>query len=326
MRPIIYWGMIALLGTIHLHALLMNVPFHIPIYITITLVFGIIYFLYKRILLRIHSLGAKGNGLLFGMQGLLILFYFSGKPTWMHVIPFGIFLCIEMFRHNHSKKLSTLSKELNDLTVQQEQFNETFRIVRSERHDFLKHISALHFIFENENHEKAKDYLLQLVEGYEETNLSIKGERGVVAGILHQMYRRAKAAGVEVIYDLDIPLSTLPLSDKDIVTLVGNLLSNSIDACEEWQRKNKKQAHLTLQFYKRSGLFLLICINDSIPIPTNILDELYESYGNTTKGEGHEGLGTKLIHDVVNKHRGFLDFVHKDEEFTVKIKIPAILS
>lgn len=105
---------------------------------------------------------------------------------------------------------------------------------------------------------------------------------------------------------------------------LGNLLSNSIDACEEWQKTQNKQAHLTLQFYKRSGLYLLICKNNSQPIPTEILDELFHSFGKTTKGDGHEGLGTKMILDIVQAHQGFLDFVFKEQEFTVKIKIPAI--
>ncbi|MEL3956574.1 GHKL domain-containing protein [Caldifermentibacillus hisashii] len=51
---------------------------------------------------------------------------------------------------------------------------------------------------------------------------------------------------------------------------------------------------------------------------------MFVTYENTTKGAGHEGLGTKLIQDIVKKHDGFLDFIHKDETFTVKIKIPAI--
>ena len=29
-----------------------------------------------------------------------------------------------------------------------------------------------------------------------------------------------------------------------------------------------------------------------------------------------------MIHEVVKKHGGFLDFIYKDEEFAVKIKIP----
>jgi two-component system, LytTR family, sensor histidine kinase NatK len=51
---------------------------------------------------------------------------------------------------------------------------------------------------------------------------------------------------------------------------------------------------------------------------------LFQSYGKTTKGRGHEGLGTKIIKDIVTGNNGFLDFVYKDEEFTVKIKFPAL--
>lgn len=318
MKPIYYWGMICLVGILHLLFIL------IPIYITCFIVIGITYFLQRKILIQISYLGVKWNSFLIGIQILLVSVYLLAGPSWINLILFLIFISIEIIRVSGARKIFVSEKEKENFKEQREQFNETFRIVRSERHDFLKHISALHFMLENDNTDQARNYLSNLVEGYEETNLSIKGEKGVVAGILHQMYRRAKSAGIEVIYDLDLPLSTLPLSDKDIVTLMGNLLSNAIDACEEWQQKYNKKANLTLQFYKRSGLFLLICKNQTLPIPIEILDELYHSYGNTTKGNDHEGLGTKLIQDIINEYQGFLDFVHKDEEFTVKIKIPAI--
>lgn len=245
--------------------------------------------------------------------------------VWGIITVLGV-LCVYLLlsRFSMARKMKTLSEEAKHFDEQRAQFNETFRVVRSERHDFLKHVSAIHFMLENKNNEEAKQYLDELVEGYKETNLSIKGEHGVVAGVLHQMYRKARALDIEVVYDFDLPLSTLPLSDQRIIILIGNLLSNSIDACEEWQKKYHQQALLTLQFYKRSGLYLLTCKNNSLPIPAQILDQLFVNYGKTTKGDGHEGLGTKLIQDVVHEANGFLDFVHKDEEFMIKIKIPAI--
>ncbi|MGM9986830.1 MAG: hypothetical protein ACI35O_06305 [Bacillaceae bacterium] len=65
---------------------------------------------------------------------------------------------------------------------------------------------------------------------------------------------------------------------------------------------------------------MLICKNHSVPIPTHILDSLYKKSGKTTKQGKHEGLGTTIIQGVVEKYKGFLDFVHKDEELLVKIK------
>lgn len=234
-----------------------------------------------------------------------------------------VLLIVWLDRIRIRKRLEESNRQITNYEEQLNQMNETFRVVRSERHDFLKHISAMHFMLEHNQTNEAKNYLNQLVDSYEETNLSIKGESGVVAGILHQSYVRGKKNGIDVIYDLDLPLSSLPLTHQKIVELVGNLLSNSLDACEEWQKRREKASSVTLEFYKRSGLFILLCKNNSLPIPAPILDELFHTEGHTTKDSSHQGLGTKIIKDIVDDYHGFLDFVHKNEEFEVKIKIPA---
>ncbi|WHY78176.1 GHKL domain-containing protein [Neobacillus sp. WH10] len=321
---ILYWLALAILGTVHLQMLTLMLPWNIPFYLTCLLVIMIFYYFYKKSITHISILGVKWNSLLFGSQLLLVLIYTSLKPSWVYLVLLILFIGIEYIRLSVAQSLAALTRENHLFREQTAHFNETFRIVRSERHDFLKHVSAIHFMLETGKHGEAKAYLDELVDGYEETNLSIKGEQGIVAGSLHQMYRRAKTAGIAVVYDFDLPLSTLPLPDTVMVKLLGNLLSNSIEASEDWQKEHKQQAVITLQFYKRSGLFLLICKNNSLSIPTPILDGLFQSYGKTTKTNGHEGLGTKIIKDIVNDHHGFLDFVYKDQEFTVKIKFPAI--
>lgn len=321
----LFWVMITLFGTIHLQAFLQNLPIKIPIYISYFVVACFVYYLYKKIPLRISILGMKWNLGLFFMQASLAFIYVFVEPSWLLLVPLFLFIGIEGIRLFWAKQLTAYSNKLKEFKEQYNHINETFQIVRSERHDFLKHVAAIHYLLEAGKSDEAKSYLDNLVDGYEETNLSIKGERGVVAGVLHKMYQQAKASGISMIYDFDLPLSTLPLSDQHMVALIGNLLANSIDACEEWQKNQRKQAFVTLQFYKRSGLYIIICKNNSLPIPTNILDELYNSYGKTTKAGKHEGLGTKIIHDIVKDHQGFLDFVYKEQEFMVKIKIPAVI-
>nr|WP_269448578.1 GHKL domain-containing protein [Metabacillus kandeliae] len=249
---------------------------------------------------------------------------YTADPSPLLAIPAVLFLGIEYIRLSLSNRLRDLELQAKLFDEERARVNETFRIVRSERHDFLKHISVLHFMLENGENQEAKRYLDQMVDGYKETNLSIKGEKGTVAGVLHQMYQRAQKAGIDLVYDLDVPISSLPISDQQLVALLGNLLSNSLDASEEWQQKRNAKAQISLQFHKRSGLFLLICKNTCLPVPSDLLDSLYVSYGRTTKGGSHDGLGTKIISDTVKKHQGYLDFVYKEEEFTVKIKVPSI--
>lgn len=315
------WALGALLF-LHMHALLGE---WITFYVSLLVAATITFYFYRKIDVQIENLGWKINSVL-GIAQLLVVSValVAPLPIWLAFAPILIFAAGEYVRLTSALHFTRLNRDLAQHEEQRTHINETFRIVRSERHDFLKHVSAVHFMLENGKAEEAKLYLDDLVENYEETNYSIRGERGVVAGVLHQMYRRGKASGVSMVYDLDLPLSTLPIGDQKIVALLGNLLNNALDACEDWQRERGAQAMLTLQFYKRSGLYMLVCKNNTLPVPVDVLDSLFATYGHTTKGGEHEGLGTKIIKDIVEEHQGFLDFVCKDEEFTVKIKVPAI--
>ncbi|MCR8847525.1 GHKL domain-containing protein [Rossellomorea sp. SC111] len=319
----IYWLILSLIGFVHIHALVTNLPWHLPYYFIYPAVFFVTYLYYRKTKIHTFRFDQKWSNLLSLVQLFLLLPYLIIQTPWLSACFFITFIGIEWIRWEVSTKIKVLQKNYEQLEIDQIHLSETFRVVRSERHDFLKHISSIHYMLEHHHHEEAAAYLDDLVDGYEETNLSIKGERGSVAGILHQMYNRGKSCGVTMIYDVDMPLSTLPLPDRKIVTLLGNLLSNSIEASTEWLEHNGNQATISLQFYKRSGLYMLICKNPSLPIAPQILDELYQSHGHTTK-KGHEGLGTKIIQETVKEYNGFLDFVYKEEEFTVKIKIPAI--
>jgi len=320
----LYWIVIAILGVIHLHAVLLLAPFDVPIFLTIGLVLAIVFFIHKKIILTKLAIGSHWHVLLFFIQVLIISLYFFKAPLSVYFMPFTLFIILEIVRFQFSKQVDMLTRDIETFASEREQMNETFRVVRAERHDFLKHISALHYMLENSNETEAKSYLDHLVDGYEETNLSIKGERGTVAAILQHMYKRAKDLGIEIVYDLDVPLSSLSLSDQELTSLLGNLLANSIESCEEWQSHRKRQPLITVHFYKRSGLFILVCKNNSLPIPSEVLDHLFVKYGKTTKTGKHEGLGTKIIDDIVKSHDGLLDFVHKNEQFLIKIKIPAI--
>ncbi|WP_404448356.1 GHKL domain-containing protein [Sutcliffiella horikoshii] len=318
----VYYGALGALLFLHIHALLGQ---WVPFYISLIVAAALAFYFHRKVAAQIESLGWKVNSVL-GMAQLLVVIVAltAPLPTGVSFAPILIFVAGEYVRLTTARHFTRLNRDLAQHEEQRIHINETFRIVRSERHDFLKHVSAVHFMLEDRKAEEAKLYLDNLVENYEETNYSIRGERGVVAGVLHQMYRRGKASGISMVYDLDLPLSTLPISDQKIVALLGNLLSNSLDACEEWQRERGEQAMLTLQFYKRSGLYMLVCKNNTLPVPVDVLDSLFATYGHTTKGGEHEGLGTKIIKDIVEDHQGFLDFVCKVEEFTVKIKVPAI--
>lgn len=321
----LYWLSIALLGVFHLEFAGRALPFHLPFYVSIILAISLVFLLKRKMIVQIEALGAKMNSGLYSIQLLVFVIYVLSEPSLISLIPFLLFIFVEVVRLAMSRKLYYKDELIQSHTREMEQINETFLVVRKERHDFLKHISAIHYMLENNHYNEAATYLNELVEGYKETNLSIQGERGTVAGILHQSYQDGKDNGIEVTYDLEAALSSLPLSDRDLTALIGNILDNALEASAEWHKENQKQAHLTLQTSKRSGLFILSCKNYTLPLPNDVLDHLFTKQARTTKSGDHEGLGTQIIAQIVHKHGGYLDFVYKKQTFTLQIKLPAIL-
>lgn len=320
----IYWISITLIAVIHISYLSSILSLNLSLFAAAVVVGGVVFLLYKKVLFSVDRLSTKHNILLYGLQiGILILYPFI-EQACACLILFLLFIGGEILRHQLGRQLAAAGQLLLEQNREIDHMNKTFLVVRKERHDFLKHISALHYMLENKENEGAAGYLNELVEGYKATNLSIQGERGTVAGILHQSYQQAKEKGIEFIYDLESPISSLPLADSEITALIGNILGNALDASEEWQNTTGKQAAITLQAYKRSGLFLINCKNHTNRIPNEVLDQLFKKHGLTTKTGNHEGLGTKIITDIVQKNQGHLNFIHKNETFTIHIKMPAI--
>lgn len=219
------------------------------------------------------------------------------------------------------KNIQTVQLEVNDKL---EAFNETFQQVRQERHDYLKHVSAIAYLLEKDEIDEAKAYMQPLVKRYEQTNLSIKGEHGAMAAVLYTNYERARSENIAINYLLESPISNLPMQSDAIVQLIGNILENAIDACIDWQHTHSEQAFIELSVRKKSGLYIVTCVNTTVPLPTYIADQLFTKAGVTTKPE-HSGLGTSIIQQIVDEHNGFLDFIAEKQTFTLTCKIPDVV-
>lgn len=286
----------------------------IPLFISIPLAIVVIFMFYKKFHFDWSYL----------IQIVFIAIYIINGPKWENLIVLLCGVLVFMYSFSLHKKLEQYKTSKIEMNTQLEQFNETFQTVRKERHDYLKHIAAISYMLEKEDYETAKDYMRKIVERFEETSLSIKGEQGAVASVLHTNYKVAKNKGIAINYHLEVPVSSLPIPVDEIVELVGNILENAIDACEEWQKVNKEQGVIELSLRKRSGLYILTCENNTIPLSPSIADQLFTTSGLTTK-EHHTGLGTTIIKQIIEKHNGFLDFVTEKNTFLITCKIPSVL-
>ncbi|MFD2444926.1 sensor histidine kinase [Bacillus sp. CGMCC 1.16607] len=201
--------------------------------------------------------------------------------------------------------------------------NEVFRKIRAERHDFLKHMNIVHHLLEENKIVELKSYFEQLLADYGKTNASIKGEEGHIAAILHDYQRLAMENSIKIQYDLQIPVSQIPLKLTDQSKLVANLLSNSIEAAREFQRKGE-QAAIHLQSSLYGGIYILEISNHTLPLPNELVDKLFKTFQYSSKGDGHEGLGTYIIASLVEKYHGKLTYRYDGSQLYIKIKLPVV--
>jgi len=206
--------------------------------------------------------------------------------------------------------------------------NEEFKKIRAQRHDFLKHVNTInHLLWKNENHE-LKEYFQNLLSEYHAANMSIKGEDGHIAATLLQSFQKGTNAGVKVTYDLDVPMSRLPLKPVDQIKLIGNLLDNAIEAAEEYLQSGeedwKPEVSVKTEIY--SGIFILEIRNHAHFYNPKILDSLFQTFEVSTKDPSqHEGIGTYIISNLVKNYHGKLTYSYKKPILSIKIKIPIII-
>ena len=111
-------------------------------------------------------------------------------------------------------------------------------------------------------------------------------------------------------FEYDVKLANLGfVEDYDLVTIVGNLLDNALEAAEQSAEKK-----ITLNTAK-------VNTYDSLTV-TNSCDTPLDKNLKTTKKNKHmHGLGIKSIQKAVKKYEGELEWEYDESEKTFSITI-----
>ncbi len=174
--------------------------------------------------------------------------------------------------------------------------------LKAQRHDFNHHI------------DEAKKYAKELLKDVQEVNNIVNIENSTILAILNNNLTVAKEKDIEVDLNIDIP-KELKVNSMDISIILGNSLSNAIEACE-----NLKKKYIKLYMYMK-GEYLIIKIKNSKKEDVFIDENSYE----TTKiDKENHGFGLKNIKYIVDKYDGLLKIEQSKEEFILNIAMKEI--
>ncbi|OUM88898.1 MAG: hypothetical protein BAA01_16490 [Bacillus thermozeamaize] len=255
------------------------------------------------------------------MDNLLI-----GLAFALLVSSLGWFILQTIRWRKRARELEHTNRLLLDQQIHMEQMiNE----IRSERHDFIKHMRVIENLARQQERGILDQYLDELNGELQRINVLNRGEKAHMASLLKHVLEACRHDHVQVRYELEVPLSALPMGLVDQTKLVGNLLENALEAACRYAQQHH-QAQIEVFTSVRSGLYLLEVRNSTLPIPREIVDALFKqpvpsSKAGSANGWKH-GIGTHVIAETVKKHQGTLDFRYQFPWMTVKVKIPLFQS
>ncbi|WP_291579033.1 sensor histidine kinase [Clostridium sp. UBA6640] len=186
--------------------------------------------------------------------------------------------------------------------------------LKAQRHDFNHHISCIYGLLDLNNIDEAKKYAKELLKDVQEVNNIVNIENSTILAILNNNLTVAKEKDIEVDLNIDIP-KELKVNSMDISIILGNSLSNAIEACEKLKKK-----YIKLYMYMK-GEYLIIKIKNSKE-ENVFIDE--NSYETTKIDKENHGFGLKNIKYIVDKYDGLLKIEQSKEEFILNIAMKEI--
>lgn len=230
------------------------------------------------------------------------------------------FIVIELAAFHLYYSISKMYDEkikLNIMYLKQERENYVMEIAHSEiekikelRHDMKNHLTFMSYLVNEGRTEELKEYLEQYsTELYDALQFSLCGNYAIDY-ILNFEIRRANSCGVKIDYKIFVP-PQLPFDDKDLCSLLTNILDNAIEAAAKMTNKT-----IELKLEWKNDVFLIHCSNAT----DQFTEGKISSHIPTTKRNREvHGYGMKIIRSIVKKYNGTVKITVKDGKFRLSL-------
>lgn len=226
-------------------------------------------------------------------------------------IAYLIFLIV-YFKEFEEKQEFRQYSDLMELHLQSIQ-NEIDHVKNSEhtlsilRHDMRHNLNIILTFLQNDNTEKAIEYIKSISESYDDTIVKEYCSDDMINSVISMYDMRFRSKGFELI--CDISCNDIVFSERDFSTLLSNALENAFHALES-EMDGEKWAKLTIA---NKGDSVLLCIENPAPHMPKFVDGIPVS-----DRKGH-GIGVKSIIYYVEQLNGQWHFSMSGDIFVLRV-------
>ena len=217
-----------------------------------------------------------------------------------------VLMLVENYKQRQDISLLELQNEM--FVTSEKNLENAFQMWRSSIHDYKHKIYILQHWLEEGKIQEIKDFVAMESENLTNKMFYIKTGNEVVDAIVNTKQNIAEEKGIVFSVNISIPKSCR-ISDIDLVCILGNLIDNAIEACEN---QSKKRIEIIIKEVKK---FLYIKIINSYE------GELSQEMTTTKKEKLMHGIGLKNVKSIVAKYDGTYEMVKDNGEVTTNIVI-----
>lgn len=229
-------------------------------------------------------------------------------------LAFLIFIVLERtftgFQKGFEKDSTSFREEV--LKHQYEEIKNIYLNMRGWRHDYHNHLQVMkaHLAFNQK--EKLEQYLNELEQELDRVDAYVKSGNLMLDAILNSKLSLMEKCGIAITCKAELA-ADIPLLEVDLCVILGNLLDNAMEACEQLPQKERFVrvyiAVIKKQFY--------ISVQNSAKEEPNFNEKNY-----ITNKRGNHGLGVRRVKALVDKYEGFLNLQNEPGIFAAEVTLP----
>lgn len=193
--------------------------------------------------------------------------------------------------------------------------------LRMMKHDMNHHLHSLAEMLKNRNYEEAENYLSLLTDQMEKSHYIVSSGNTPVDCILTSKLQEARECAIEISYMVHLP-EILPVNALEICSLIGNILDNAIESCQNQEKESKRK--ITFEIKPYNDMMIISCVNST----NGQYQKDHKGNLRSTKKlkfgekEVFHGLGIRRIESIAEEHGGFVDIQPEIDEFMISVFIP----
>ena len=208
-----------------------------------------------------------------------------------------------MLLHEQTQNQMNLYQSMKKRYEQQRRFS----------HDYKNQLNCIQGMIDSGQTKEALDYISGLTGSFRQNEMCVNTEHVVVNVMLNQKYQEASDKGI-VMTMVSGDLSGLTISEEDIVTLLGNLLDNAIEACEKLSGNKVIQFKMIIEEGQ-----LVLSIRNPVKDAVKIKDNRIVT---SKRDKSQHGIGLMNVDSVIWKNNGTSVLKCEDGWFSFAAMIP----